>query len=80
MPTARRPVRRPAARVPLRRNRMAADLGEALDMAVVYAEEAERYASDEGREQTAFRIGEAVFALQDAAMVMHEEGGEEEED
>lgn len=63
MPTRRPPARRPVARVPVRRNRMAADLIEALDSAIMYAEEASRYARDKNRGDIEGYVADAIYSL-----------------
>lgn len=65
--------RSPTSRIPVRRNRMAADLEEALDGAVSYAEEAARYADDNGMMNTGTYIEAALMSLGEAIMAMHEE-------
>jgi hypothetical protein len=73
MPT-RRPARRPRARarsrVPVRRNRMSADIGEAMAMAAEYLSDALRYADDEGMDDAAMHLRRALLSLSSASMTL----------
>ena len=75
--------RRSSTHIPVRRNRMASSLTEAIDAAISYAEEAERYASDSGQSSVASYLYRASSALGEAAAIAEdteEDTGEEYEE
>ena len=75
MPTRRRS----STRIPVRRNRMSSGLTEAIDAAISYVEEAERYASDSGQSSVASYLYSASTALGEAAAVAEDVEEEDEE-
>lgn len=67
-------------RVPVRRNRLAADLSEALDAALSYAEDASRYAREEGAVGIEGHIENAIYALNNALSEVEYDDKDDDDD